>query len=209
MKLKLVLSSLFAVGAMVTSSFAMAAAVDLNACCTPADADFPKIGGNLANQSYSSLTQVTKANVNTLGAAWMVHTSAVPATTPTASPGTTTTQQQTTPIAVNGILYTDTPIGDVIAVDGATGAVKWKWHPTTANSGFGPANPRRGVSVGGGLVYTIASGSHVVALDQNTGAQVWAVVPTPPPSSGETTLGGIGPTATVYYNGMVYVGSAN
>jgi glucose dehydrogenase/plastocyanin len=209
MKLKLILSSLFAVGAMVTSSFAMAAAIDLNACCTPGDADWPKNGANLGAQSYSSLTQVTKANVNTLGAAWMVHTSAVPATTPVASAGTTTTQQQTTPIAVNGIVYTDTPNGSVIAVDGATGVVKWKWTPTTASVGFGPANPRRGVSVGGGLVYTVASGSHVVALDQNTGAQVWAVVPTPPAGSGETTFGGIGPDATVYYNGMVYIGAAN
>src|ERR1700722_15360019 len=126
MKLKRVVSSLFAVGAVV----------DLNACCTPADQDFPKNGGNLGNQSYSSLTQITKANINNLGAAWMVHTSAVPATTPVASAGTNDTQQQTTPIAVNGIVYTDTPNGDVIAVDGATGAVKWKWQPTTAASGF-------------------------------------------------------------------------
>ena len=66
------------------------------------------------------------------------------------------------------------PDGDVIAVDGATGMVKWKWHPTTANSGFGPTGTRRGLSVGGGRVYTLAAGNRVVALNRNTGAQIWA-----------------------------------
>jgi len=209
MKVKLVAASFFAVGAMVTSSFAMAAAKDLNSCCTPGDQDFPKNGGNLGNQQYSSLSTINKSNINTLGPAWMVHTSAVPATTPTPSPGTNDTGQQTTPIAVDGIVYTDTPNGDVIAVDGATGAVKWKWHPTVANSGFGPTSTRRGVSVGGGRVYTSAAGNRVVALDQNTGAQIWAVVPAPPAGSGETTLGNIGKVATVYYDGIVYIGSAD
>jgi quinohemoprotein ethanol dehydrogenase len=207
MKLKRIASLLIAAGAIATSSSAMAGAKDLDSCCTPTDQDFPKNGGNLGNQSYSSLSRITKDNINKLGAAWMVHTSTEPATTPTPSPGVPDTQQQTTPIAVDGIVYTDTPNGDVIAVDGATGAVKWKWHPTVANSGFGPTGTRRGVSVGGGRVYTHASGNRVVALDQKTGAQIWAVVPTPPP--GETTLGNIGKVATVYYDGMVYVGSAD
>jgi len=209
MKLKLIASLLVAAGAIATSSSAMAAAKDLDSCCMPTDQDFPKNGGNLGNQSYSSLSQITKDNINKLGAAWMVHTSTEPATTPTFSPGVPDTQQQTTPIAVDGVVYTDTPSGDVIAVDGATGAVKWKWHPTIANSGFGPVSTRRGVSVGGGRVYTHASGNRVVALDQKTGAQIWAVVPTPPAGSGETTLGNIGKIATVYYDGMVYIGTAD
>jgi quinohemoprotein ethanol dehydrogenase len=209
MNLKLVVSSLVAIAAMVTSSLAMAGAKDLNTCCDPTDQDFPKNGGNLGNQSYTSLSLINKSNINNLGPAWIVHTSAVPATTPTASPGTSDGGQETTPIAVDGVVFTDTPNGDVIAVDGATGAVKWKWHPTTANSGFGPTGTRRGVSVGGGRIYTHAAGNRVVALDQNTGAQIWAVVPTPPAGSGETNLGNIGKVATVYYDGTVYIGSAD
>ena len=99
----------------------------------------------------------------------------------------------------------ETPNGDVIAVDGATGAVKWKWHPTTANSGFGPTGTRRGLSVGGGRVYTLAAGNRVVALNQTTGAQVWAVIPTA--IAPETTLGNIAKVATMYYNGKVYIGT--
>jgi glucose dehydrogenase/plastocyanin len=205
MKLKLIASLLIAAGAIATSSSAVAGAKDLNSCCAPTDQDFPKNGGNLGNQSYSSLSQINKTNINKLGAAWMVHTSTEPATTPTPSPGAADTQQQTTPIAVDGVVYVETPSGDVMAVDGATGAVKWKWHPTIANSGFGPTSTRRGVSVGDGKVYTLAAGNRVVALNKDTGAQVWAVVP--PIPAGETTLGNVQKVATVYYDGMVYVGT--
>ena len=61
-----------------------------------------------------------------------------------------------------------------------------------------------GVSVGDGKVYTLASGSRVVALDKNTGAQVWVVQPRGP---GNTSLGNIAKVATVYHDGMVYVGT--
>jgi quinohemoprotein ethanol dehydrogenase len=205
MKAKIIVSSLIAAGVMATSSLAMAGAAELDSCCTPTDQDFPKNGGNLGNQSYTGLTQITKDNINKLGPVWIVHVSAVPATTPAASPGTSSGGQQTTPVAVDGVVFTETPDGDVIAVDGATGAVKWKWHPTVANSGFGPTGTRRGLSVGGGRVYTLAAGNRVVALDQKSGAQIWAVVP--PPPAGETTLGNIAKVATTYYNGKVYIGT--
>jgi glucose dehydrogenase len=175
MSLKLLASFLMAIGTMVSMPIAMGAAKDLDACCTPGDEDFPKNGGNLGNQSYTGLTQISKANIANLGAAWVTHISAAPATTPTASPGTVDGGQQTTPVAVDGVIYTDTPNGDVIAVDGATGAVKWKWHPTTANSGFGPTGTRRSVSSDGQVC--AGAGNRVIALKRIPGA-VWAVVPT-------------------------------
>ena len=195
MKFKLIVSLLIAAGAISTSSLALAAAADLSSCCTAGDNDFPKVGGNLGNQAYSSLLQIDKANIHKLGPVWLNHVSAAP-------PATNDTGQQTTPIVVDGVIYLDTPNGDVIAVDGATGATKWKWHPTA----FAPANTRRGVSVGDGKVYTSASGNRVVALDRDTGAQVWVVQPTGP---GGASLGNIGKVATVYYDGMVYVGTAD
>jgi outer membrane protein assembly factor BamB len=35
--------------------------------------------------------------------------------------------QQTSPIVVDGVIYSDTPGGGVIAVNGKDGTVKWKW----------------------------------------------------------------------------------
>jgi quinohemoprotein ethanol dehydrogenase len=199
MKSRLIASSLIAAAAIVTSSSAIAGAADLSSCCAPADKDFPKVAGNLGNQGYSSLTQVNKDNINKLGPVWLNHVSAAPVTTPTPGPGTDDTGQQTTPIVIDGVVYMDTPNGDVIAIDGKTGATKWKWHPTA----FTTSGTRRGVSVGDGKVYTLAGGQRVVALNKDTGAVVWVSQPTGP---GGASLGNIQKVATIYYDHMVYLG---
>src|SRR5262249_46682515 len=193
MKLKQLVSSLIAAGALATSTFALAGAKDLESCCTPGDKDFPKVGGNLGNQAYSSLTQIRKSNIDRLGPVWVNHVSA-------ADPATDDTGQQTTPIVVDGVIYLDTPSGDVIAVDGATGATKWKWHPV----GFNPTGTRRGVSIGDGKIYTLAAGNRVVALNKDTGAQVWV---SQPAARNGAALGNIQKVATVYYEGKVYIGT--
>src|SRR6185295_8738360 len=97
--------------------------------------------------------------------------------------------------------------GGVIAVDGATGASKWKWEPTTATGApFGTTGTRRGVSIGEGKVYTLAAGNRVVALNKDTGALVWAVQPVGPVSAlfpaGEP-LGNIAKVGTIYTDGIV------
>jgi quinohemoprotein ethanol dehydrogenase len=196
----IVSSSLIALAAMTTPTVMFGAAADLNACCTPADKDQPKVGANLGNQGYSSLAQIDKKNISNLGAAWMTRVGQQAATTPAPGPGDNATGQQTTPIVLDGVIYLDTPSGGVIAVDGATGTTKWKWQPTD----FGPTGTRRGVSVGDGKVYTLASGNRVVALDKYTGNQVWVTQPRGP---NDTSLGNVAKVATVYHDGMVYIGT--
>lgn len=203
MKTKLAMASLLVLGAAAMSSAAFSAPKDFEACCAPTGADWPKNGGNLGNQGYTALNQINKANIKDLGPAWLVHASAEPVTTPTAGVGSKKMGQQTTPIAIDGVLYLDTPAGGVMAIDGATGATLWKWEPTQADSGFTPSTTRRGVSVGEGKVYTLSGGNRVVALDQKTGKQVWAVQPT---DNGKT-LGNTSKVATVYFDGLVYVGT--
>ena len=200
MKFKLLVSTMIAAGVIAMPSLATGGAADLSSCCAPGDKDYPSHSGNLGNQGYSALTQINQDNVRKLGPVWRTNVSAAPTTTPLPAPGTTHAGQQTTPIVVDGVIYLDTPSGGVIAVDGATGATKWKWTP----SAFGTNSTRRGVSAGDGKVYTLADGNRVVALDKNTGAQVWVVQPTGP---GGASLGNIDKVATVYHDGMVYVGT--
>jgi quinohemoprotein ethanol dehydrogenase len=204
MKLKLIVSSLLAVGVMSPYPLAFGAAKDLTSATTPADRDFPKVGGNLGNQNYSSLTQINKSNVKALGAVWRTNISQAPTTTPIPAPGDNNTGQQTSALVIDGVIYIDTPVGGVAAIDGKTGAVKWKWTPSTAANGFNPSGTRRGVSVGDGKVYTLSGGNRVVALDKDTGAMVWAVQPTGP---GGVALGNIAKVGTVYWDGMVYIGT--
>ena len=208
MKPTLMLSALVAAGLLATAPLARAnddddsghhhgkkgpRAAALAECCTPGDKDYPTHSGNLGNQAYSELTQINKGNIRQLGPVWRTHVSAAP-------PATDHTGQQTTPIVVDGVIYLDTPNGSVIAVDGATGATKWKWTPTA----FGTNGTRRGVSAGDGKVYTLADDNRVVALDKNTGLEVWVVQPIGP---GGASLGNIEKVATLYHDGMVYVGT--
>jgi len=161
----------------------------------PTGADMPTVGGNLGNQHYSGLTQITKDNLTQLAPTWRTHVSA-------AAPATNHVGQQTTPIVVEGVIYLDTPNGGVIAVDGASGDPIWKW----SGGSYGLSGTRRGVSAGDGKIFTLAGGSRVVALDQATGAEVWAVQARGP--EGEN-LGGFGKVATVYNDGIVYAHAAD
>src|SRR6187455_1139863 len=205
MKLNPFVSALVIAAGMTAPTVLFGAAADLNSCCTPGDKDMPKSGISLGNQSYSSLGQVNRSNINSLGPVWKTSTSAAGVTQPVARAGTPDSGQQTTPIIVDGVIYLDTPAGGVIAVDGATGASKWKWEPTTATGApFGTTGTRRGVSIGEGKVYTLAAGNRVVALNKDTGAVVWAVQPTGP---GGAALGNIAKVGTIYHNGIVFVGT--
>ncbi|MET0456211.1 MAG: PQQ-binding-like beta-propeller repeat protein [Mycobacterium sp.] len=161
----------------------------------PTGADMPTVGGNLGNQHYSGLTQITKENLDQLAPTWRTNVSAV-------EPATANVGQQTTPIVVGGVLYLDTPNGGVIAVDGASGEAIWKW----SGGSYGLSGTRRGVSAGDGKIFTLAGGNNVVALDQTTGAEVWGAQAVGP--QGEN-LGRVGKAATVYSNGIVYAHAAD
>jgi glucose dehydrogenase/plastocyanin len=157
----------------------------------PTGADMPNVGGNLANQHYSGLTQINQRNLDRLAPVWRTHVSAV-------APASDDVGQQTTPIVVDGVIYLDTPGGEVIAVDGKTGGAKWKWAPED----FGTNGTRRGVSIGDGKIYTLAADDRVVALDKDTGDEVWVVQPS---TQAGVSLGNIDKVATVYHDGVVYV----
>jgi glucose dehydrogenase len=83
-------------------------------------------------QDYSSLAQITPADVHSLAGAWLDHLEG----------GSTSADQESTPVAVGGRLYVQTSQGDVFAVNGATGQVIWKYRS-------GLAGTERGVAVAG------------------------------------------------------------
>ena len=73
----------------------------------------------------------------------------------------------TTPVVVNGVVYTQDLQSNVMAIKLATGKVLWT-HTYNSRNG-GPD----GVNVAGGVVYA-ATGSAAVALDAATGKQLWS-----------------------------------
>src|SRR5690606_25777806 len=89
---------------------------------TPTAADFPKVGGNLGNQSYSALKQINKDNIDQLGGAWLVRV----------EDGWAEANSQGTPIVVDGVVYVETARGNVVAVNGATGESLWRYDQSAA-----------------------------------------------------------------------------
>jgi len=159
------------------------AAPSPSSCTTPCGHDFAKVGGNLGNQNYTSLGAIRPGNLKQLGGAWLNRIEG----------GITTGTNQSTAVAVDGVLYIESAFGNVLAVDGKTGVTKWKYLQTRGSL------TRRGVAVGAGKVFTHGRGSWIIALDQATGAVVW--------ERQITGNGNMEKVAVTYHDGLLYVGT--
>jgi len=111
------------------------------------DGDWPRFAGDFAGTKYSKLTQINTTNVSKLVQAWTF-----------AGIGA-----QQTPIVVNGILYASASSG-VVAIDGATGEVVWRYGAAPAAGGAGggrDAGGGRGRGAGGPGAGAPAAGAPV------------------------------------------------
>jgi glucose dehydrogenase len=119
-------------------------------------------GGNLAN-TRDVASAITSSNVPTLGVAWCVPVESTGATRAAGlADGYTTT-----PVVVNGVVYTQDQESNVMAIQLATGKVLWTHDYNSPNGG------PDGVNVVGGTVYA-ATDSAAVALSAATGKQLWS-----------------------------------
>ena len=152
-------------GSSSTSSSA-AAACSAKPAAAPsvpaATAGWTLPGANLAN-TRDVASPITSSNVSTLGVAWCV---------PVESTGVTKTAgladgYATTPVVVNGVVYTQDQESNVMAIQLATGKVLWTHDYNSLNGG------PDGVNVVGGTVYA-ATDSAAVALSAATGRQLWS-----------------------------------
>jgi alcohol dehydrogenase (cytochrome c) len=143
-------------------------------------------GADLAN-TRDVASPITSSNVATLGVAWCV-----PIESSGAAGGAGLANgYATTPVVVNGVMYTQDQESNVMAIRLATGRVLWSHAYNSVNGG------PDGVSVVGGTVYA-ATDRAAVALSAATGRQLWS----------RTLIGndleGID-MAPGYNNGTVYV----
>ena len=152
--------------------------------------DFPKVGGDLGNKNYSTLSQIKASNVKHLGGAWRTQLEG----------GSTAQYQECTVVAQNGVLYVQTTQQNVFAVNGKTGEIIWK----TAVGSPASVTDMRGVGLGQGLVFSTSGANIAYALDQQTGAVVWQTPLLNEPVHGLSpgTLAG----AATYHDGLVYIG---
>ena len=88
-------------------------------------------GGDRGGQRFSPLAQITPANVGNLVRAFEFHTGDLVARTPALM---ARTKFEATPLLVEDSLIFCTPFNEVIALDPATGAQKWRYDPKISPS---------------------------------------------------------------------------
>ncbi len=144
---------------LAASLVALVASADrrVAAQAVPAAHDWPTYGGGPAAIRYSPLARITRDNVKSLRVAW---------TYDSGEEG----GLQTNPIVVGRTLYTTTPLHKTVALDAATGAVRW-----TFDSGLTSRGPNRGVTywTDGRSARIFAAADHYLyALDADTGKPI-------------------------------------
>ena len=86
--------------------------------------EWPTYLGDKAASHYSTLTQLTPANVPQLAVAWTWHAG---------DARDNQTQIQCNPLVIDGVLYGTTPQINLFALDAATGRELWRFVPPEAN----------------------------------------------------------------------------
>src|SRR5580704_9567570 len=161
---------------------------------SPVGKDWVTNGGNMTNERYSTLKQITPDNVKQLKGAWMTRLKG--------SGFGGKYSFEASPLVKDGIMYVVTGNDDVFALNAKTGEIQWeRWSGidqkiSTVCCGW--AN--RGLAMGEGKLFLGQLDADVVALDIKTGQEVWK---TPI----EKWQDGYGVTsAPLYYDGIIYSG---
>lgn len=119
--------------------------------------DWPAYGGDSAETHFSGLRQITRKNVPQLKLAWTFDTKE-------------TGGLETNPVIVGGVLYAFTPTRKVIALDGATGRLLWRFD--SGISGRGQARAVSYWSDGSDSRIFAGVGNLLYALDAATGKPI-------------------------------------
>jgi alcohol dehydrogenase (cytochrome c) len=110
---------------------------------------------------FSSLNQITTANVKNLRVKWLFQ-------------GRHLEKFETTPLVANGVMYLTRPENAIYALDAATGRQMWMYEyrnpPRTFNC-CGKVN--RGLAILGNTLFMNTLDMHVVAVDARSGHELW------------------------------------
>jgi len=119
--------------------------------------------GSTLSQRYSPLTQITPGNVKNLQLQWAFQARSLE-------------KFESTPLVVDGIMYLTQAPNDVVALDAATGEIKWLYSYSPSREArpcCGRVN--RGVSILGNTLYMGTIDAHLIALDARDGKLLWDI----------------------------------
>lgn len=156
-----------------------------------ASSDWPLYGGTAHNTRYSALHQVNVETAHRLRIAWL-HQAPRPIE-----------RQVSVPVVLRGELYYSVAPSTVVAVDGATGELRWQYtHRIGPRLALCCGMINRGVAVTEDLVYLATPDAQLVALDRRSGTLRWEVQVGDPAAGYSMTM------APLVADGKVIVGVA-
>lgn len=124
--------------------------------------DWATYGNGYANRRYSVLDEIHIDNVARLVPKWIYQTGIL---------GTFPTN----PIVSNGIMYLSTPYNHVVALDAATGKLRWRYTHQMSTEKLCCGTHNRGIAIGYGRLYMITADGRLIALDATNGEIVWDI----------------------------------
>src|SRR5215831_6492110 len=138
--------------------------------------DWRSYGGDASSAKYSPLAQIDAASFSKLAPAWTWRSPENDVVK--AHPELQTWAWESTPLVVDGVLYTSTSLSQVAAVNAATGKTLWTYDPQTWKGGRPPNQGfvHRGVAYwarGNERRILLGTGDgYLIALDARTGKPV-------------------------------------
>jgi len=125
--------------------------------------DWTTYNGDVGGNRYTTLSQITKANVKHVAPRWVFN-----------MPGGR--GLEVTPVVANGVMYV-TNANECFALDAGSGREIWHFQrPRTAGLiGNAAGGINRGVAVAGDRVYMVSDNSHLLALNRADGKLAWEV----------------------------------
>ena len=156
----------------------------------PVGANWVSYNGDYTGRRYSSLSQITPANVSQLRAQWVFHAA-------------NSNLLECTPVVVDGTMFV-TAANDVFALDAKTGKQFWHYQrPVTEGLiDDASAHHNRGVAILGDRLFIETDNAHLISLNARNGAQLWDVAYT----SGNKNYGAT--SAPLMVKDMVLVGTS-
>ncbi len=128
---------------------------------TNAPQDWLTYSGSYLSQRYSALDQITPANIGSLEQKWIFQARSIE-------------KFETTPLVVDGVMYTVQAPNDIVALDAATGRIFWVYSYSPAPQArlcCGRVN--RGLAILGDTLFMGTVDAHIVAVDAKNGHLLW------------------------------------
>jgi alcohol dehydrogenase (cytochrome c) len=119
--------------------------------------------GTYFSQRYSTLAQITPANVKNLQMRWALQVKSLE-------------KFEATPLVVDGRMYLTQAPNDVLALDAVSGRVFWQYsHEPSPKARLCCGIVNRGLAILGDTLFMGTIDGHLIAIDAHNGKPVWNV----------------------------------